>query len=33
MTRDGEFFAEAFSDYSDTNAKYIFMELLKERMK
>lgn len=33
MTNNGEFFAEAFSDYSDTNAKYIFMELLKERMK
>lgn len=33
MTKNGEFFAEAFSDYSDTNAKFIFMELLKERMK
>lgn len=33
MTANGEFFAEAFSDYSDTNAKFIFMELLKERMK
>lgn len=33
MTRNGEFFAEAFSDYSDTEAKYIFIELLKERMK
>lgn len=33
MTNNGEFFAEAFSDYSDTEAKFIFMELLKERLK
>lgn len=33
MTNNGEFFAEAFSDYSDTEAKFVFMELLKERMK
>lgn len=33
MTNNGEFFAEAFSDYSDTQAKFIFMELLKERLK
>ncbi|MCR0204993.1 phage minor capsid protein [[Clostridium] innocuum] len=33
MTNNGGFFAEAFSDYSDTEAKFIFMELLKERLK
>lgn len=33
MLNNGEFFAEAFSDYSDTQAKFIFMELLKERLK
>lgn len=33
MMNNGEFFAEAFSDYSDTEAKFIFMELLKERLK
>ena len=30
---NSEFFAEAFSDYSDTQAKFVFMELLKERLK
>lgn len=31
--KNGDFFAEAFSDYSDTEAKAIFFEILKERMK
>jgi len=31
--KNGDFFAEAFSDYSDTEAKAIFFEVLKERMK
>lgn len=32
-TNNGELFAEAFSDYSNTKAREIFVKLLKERMK